>query len=62
MATATKVDHCRSCGAPIHWTTTPGGRLMPMDVDPATGEVGATHFATCPQRDKWRKPRTGARQ
>jgi hypothetical protein len=43
---------CRSCGADVVWITTTLGRKMP--VDPGTGE---SHFATCPQADKWRKER-----
>jgi hypothetical protein len=28
------VSACRSCGAPILWAVTPGGRRIPLDADP----------------------------
>lgn len=49
--TAGNIGHCRSCGAPIMWARTPSGGLGPLDHD------GKSHFATCPQADRWRRPR-----
>jgi len=40
---------CRSCGAPIEWVKTDAGKWMPVDPD------GTSHFATCPDAEKWRK-------
>lgn len=45
---------CRSCSALICWVRTPHGKRMPIDPD------GTSHFATCPQADAWRRPRTPA--
>jgi len=28
-----KLDHCRSCDAPIIWTVTTNGKRMPVDAD-----------------------------
>lgn len=65
------VTKCRSCGADIVWMRTDKGKLMPVNVLPQTkGKRGPnageflfasaaheSHFATCADRDKWRKPR-----
>ncbi len=55
---------CRSCGAEILWKKTKEGKFMPVDIgstesteavfDPATMK---SHFATCPDAGKWRKPK-----
>ena len=58
---------CRSCGALIVWLTTSTGKLMPVDaasVKPGTqmfsAEAGhVSHFATCPNAAKHRKPKPG---
>lgn len=42
-------DSCRSCGAVISWFITPRGKSAPLNPD------GTSHFATCPQADRWRK-------
>lgn len=41
------IGECRSCHAPIAWTTTPNGKAAPLDPD------GHSHFATCPQAADW---------
>lgn len=41
---------CRSCGAEILWIVTSAGKRAPMNLDGTT-----SHFATCPQADRWRK-------
>lgn len=57
---------CRSCKARIVWLKTKQGNNMPVDYD--TFEQGTerlfevskghiSHFATCPDSDKHRKPR-----
>lgn len=40
---------CRSCQAPIFWSTTPAGKLNPFDED------GYSHFSTCPHAAKHSK-------
>jgi hypothetical protein len=47
---------CKGCSARIMWCTTPVGRRAPVDRD------GTSHFATCPDRDQFRRARaTGHR-
>lgn len=41
---------CRACNAPMLWFETPKGRNIPLDLDGA-----ASHFATCPQRDQFKR-------
>lgn len=68
----TRQGSCRSCGAPIVWMRTEQGQMMPVDadsVDEAELEYDddgtprfqygthASHFASCDQADRWRKPR-----
>lgn len=52
-AAGTKRAHsaCRSCGQPIRWQRTPGKSHTPVNLD------GQPHWATCPQRDQWRRSR-----
>jgi hypothetical protein len=42
---------CRSCGARIRWAVTTKGARAPLNPD------GTSHFATCPDADRWRKKR-----
>jgi len=42
---------CRSCHALIVWCRTPGGKRAPVDPD------GKSHFASCPDAEKWRRPK-----
>lgn len=53
---------CRSCDEEVYWITTTHGKRMPVDctidgayapTDRANGH-GVSHFATCPEADKWR--------
>jgi hypothetical protein len=66
----TRQERCRSCHAPIYWIRTLGGKLMPVDCAveggappvhnppwPALPGRGVSHFATCPEADRWRKGR-----
>jgi hypothetical protein len=41
---------CRGCGAVIAFAETARGKLMPIDID------GTSHFATCPQAERFRRP------
>lgn len=42
--------HCRSCRAPVLWVITTRGKRAPINED------GTSHFANCPDADRWRKP------
>lgn len=57
---------CSSCGADIVWFRTKAGKRMPVDessTQPNDAEHmldlkrHISHFATCPEANKWRKPR-----
>lgn len=62
-----KTEHCRSCGAKIIWLKTKAGKAMPVDSATITESDAApqydatqghiSHFATCPNAAKHRKPR-----
>lgn len=59
-----RIVRCRSCRAQIIWFETAAGKKMPVDADtvePADEELQIgkhiSHFATCPESRKWRKPR-----
>lgn len=41
---------CRGCDAEIAFTETKNGKLMPVDAD------GTSHFATCPESARFKKP------
>lgn len=62
------LESCRSCGKPIFWVESKNKTPMPLDARPlaaftvdAEGKASITpavygsHFATCPQADRWRK-------
>ena len=61
----TGVGKCRSCARSIVWMPTAKGKTMPVDAetvgrddteyDPAKGHI--SHFATCPDAQKFRKGR-----
>lgn len=57
---------CSSCGMPVVWFRTKNGKRMPVDA--ATTKPNdredqldlmrhVSHFASCRDADKWRKPR-----
>jgi hypothetical protein len=48
----TPAAQCRSCRAEVYWVLTAAGRRMPVNPD------GVSHFATCPNAAKHRKPRS----
>lgn len=62
---------CRGCGARMFFVTGPNGRLMPLNAELSTIAVRPEddaqpwalvrgyipHHITCPDRDKFRKPR-----
>jgi hypothetical protein len=43
---------CRGCGQEIHWAKTINDKFIPIDPDFKT-----SHFATCPQANKFKKPK-----
>lgn len=66
------MPYCKSCGKKIMWVKTEEGRNMPIDYDPELEHLFAdghpvefdydsmvSHFATCPEADKWRKNKKG---
>lgn len=60
---------CRGCGAQIWWAPHPStGRAHPVSVEydivpgckrptPSLDGAGISHFSTCPQADRFRKPK-----
>lgn len=60
-----RIARCRSCRAQIIWFKTATGKNMPVDADtvePDDDELDLerhkSHFATCPNANQHRKPRT----
>lgn len=52
------VSACRSCRAPVMWATNEqSGKRMPFDPasDRLTPPISVSHFATCPDAQKWRR-------
>jgi len=45
----TNLGRCRSCRAEVLWCVTPRGKKAPINAD------GASHFATCPEAEQWRR-------
>lgn len=59
-----RITRCKSCRARIIWFKTDAGRNMPVDADTVLPEDSEytpprhiSHFATCPNSEKHRKPR-----
>lgn len=59
-----RISRCRSCRAEIIWFKTATGKNMPVDahtVRPEDDELDldrhVSHFSTCPDDQRWRKPR-----
>lgn len=46
------MPRCRGCAAEITFVPTKNGKLMPVDAD------GTSHFATCPQSARFKRPAT----
>ena len=64
MTTHLRTVPCRSCGQYIVFLPTATGKTMPVDaesVDEGDDEFDPkkhiSHFSTCPEADKFRKPR-----
>ena len=59
------MSKCRSCGEEIVWLDTDSGKKIPVDADTVFDKEATvfdpeqmiSHFATCPDADKWRKPK-----
>lgn len=48
----TAVLACRSCGAPLYFSYTSGGKRAPFEIH--DGEATRTlHFTTCPDGRRW---------
>lgn len=47
---------CRGCKQEIEWYTTPADKKAPFDLMPTGDSPVVSHFATCPQRDSFRRP------
>lgn len=45
------LGHCKACDAPMAWCTTKAGKRAPLNAD------GTSHFATCPDAQRFRKAR-----
>ena len=59
-----RITRCRSCGAMIIFLPTAKGKPMPVDAhsvepddDAYDAERHESHFASCPQANRHRKPR-----
>jgi hypothetical protein len=49
--TLVAIAPCRGCRELIAWARTPAGRQAPLDRD------GVSHFATCPDAERFRRAR-----
>jgi hypothetical protein len=45
------MPNCRACNAEIRFELTAKGRLQPISI-----ATGGSHFADCPQADRFKKP------
>lgn len=58
-----RISECRSCKADIVWLKTQSGKNIPVNVEDIVDngaeifdpDTMTSHFATCPDADKWRK-------
>jgi hypothetical protein len=48
-----RVTTCRSCHAPVYWSTTRVGKRAPFDIDQDGKPLETSHFATCPDAKQW---------
>jgi hypothetical protein len=46
---------CRGCGEHIEWWFTPEGGRMPFNMMPEADSQPISHFATCPEAERFRK-------
>jgi len=46
---------CRGCGDPIEWWITPNGKPIPMNSMDKGSDPAMAHWATCSERDCFRK-------
>jgi hypothetical protein len=50
--------HCRACGAPIEWWTTPNSKHMPFITKTVDGiEQLIPHWSDCPKAIEFRRPK-----
>ena len=52
-----KIEHCRSCDAPIVWTRTLAGRAVPLALSTVqtrgNTKYAVSHFRDCPHARDW---------
>jgi hypothetical protein len=48
-------DRCRSCAVTIEFWITPKQKRIPMNVMPEETSAAISHFATCPEPERFRK-------
>jgi hypothetical protein len=53
--TLDKREKCRSCGAEIDFYWTPNGKRAPMNAMDGADSPAISHFATCPDADRFRR-------
>jgi hypothetical protein len=49
----TRVDKCRSCGAPIQWVLTGNFKKDGTPAKVPVNSQGHSHFTDCPHAEKW---------
>lgn len=48
-------DRCRSCSVVIEFWITPAKRRIPMNVMPEDSSQAVSHYATCPEPERFRR-------
>jgi len=48
---------CRGCGEGIVWVITKNGKRAPMNMKPDENNKPVSHFATCPEAARFKRPR-----
>ena len=59
------MTNCKTCKAPVIFLPTSGGKMMPVDAETVSiydevfdSDKHTSHFVTCPDAKKFRKPTT----
>jgi hypothetical protein len=50
-------DRCRSCAVTIEFWITPQRKRIPMNVMPTPSSQAVSHYATCPEPERFRRKR-----
>lgn len=53
----TPVLACRSCGKPLYFSLTVGGKRAPFDIDDQGAPTRTLHFITCSDPRRWSNKR-----